>query len=124
LAIGALALAAAGVAGAVGLWVALASITGLIYHLLPGATFLVAAWVYRQVTGGRPAAWRELAVIIAAGAAGTIGGLVLVSGIGRELDPLPVTGSVVITGALIGVVWLRRGTPADGNHRGAEVRSS
>jgi len=115
MAIVALALATAGVTAAVGLWLLLASITGLIYHFLPGATFLVAAWVFRQVEGGRRAAWPELAVIVATGATGTVVGVVLVAGIGRELDAAPVTWLVAITGALIAAVWLRRGAPSDGD---------
>lgn len=120
----ALALAAGGVAGVVGLWILLASITGLIYHFLPGATFLVAAWVFRQVARGRRAAWLELAAVVAAGAVGTIVGIALVTGIGRELDTAPVTSLVAITGALIGAVWLRRGWTSNGHGKGSEEEHS
>ena len=124
MAIVALALAGGGVVAAVGLWIVLSSITGLIYHFLPGATFLVAVWVFRQVEGGRRAAWPELAVIVATGATGTILGIVLVAGIGRELDAAPVTWLVAITGALIGALWLRRGAPSDGDHHGSGTERS
>ena len=124
MAVVALALAAAGVAATVALWVVLSSITGLIYHFLPGATFLVAAWVFRQVEHGRRAGWPELAVIGATGATGTILGGVLVAGMGRELDAAPVTWLVVIAGALIGALWLRRGAPSDGDHPGSGAQRS
>lgn len=120
----ALALAAVGVAAVVGLWIMLASITGLIYHFLPGATFLVAAWIFRQVVRGRRAAWPELAVIVAAGAAGSIGGVLLVTGIGRALDAAPVTSLVAVSGAAIGAAWLRRGTTSDADRGGAEGKRS
>jgi len=120
----ALALAAGGVAAAVGLWVLLASITGLIYHFLPGSTFLVATWIFRQVARGRQAAWLELAAVVTAGAAGTIVGIALVAGIGRELDTAPVTSLVAITGALIGAVWLRRGTTSKHHGHGSEKEHS
>lgn len=105
----ALALAGVGVAAAVVAWIALASATGLVYHFLPGATFLAGAWVFRQAAPSRRASLPELAAIAAAGATGTVLGVVLVTGIGRELDTAPVTSLVAASGALIAAVWLRRG---------------
>ncbi len=102
-----LVLAAGGVAAMVGVWVVLASMSGLIYHLLPGATFLAASWVFRQVEHGRQAAWPEIAVIVATGALGTTTGVLLVGAIGRELDAAPITWLVAIGGALVGAGWLR-----------------
>ncbi|MCJ7709299.1 MAG: hypothetical protein MUQ32_00555, partial [Chloroflexi bacterium] len=51
--VAALLVAVSGAAAAVGLWIVLASITGLIYHFMPGAPFLAAAWSFRQVAGSR-----------------------------------------------------------------------
>ena len=102
-------LAVAGAGAAVGLWIVLASITGLIFHFLPGAPFLAAAWVFGQVERGRRAAWPELAVMVAASASAAAIGVLVVASIGRELDPPAITGLVALAGAAIGVVWLRRG---------------
>jgi hypothetical protein len=104
----ALPLAVAGAGVTVGLWIVLASITGLIYHFLPGAPFLVAAWVFRQVEGGRRAAWPEIAIVVAAGAVASLLGILVVSSIGRELDAAPLTGVVAFVGAALSVMWLRR----------------
>lgn len=108
----ALLLAAAGTGATVGLWIALASITGLIYHFLPGAPFLVAAWIFRQVEGGRRAAWPELAVMVAASASAAAIGVLVVASIGRELDAPAATGLVAVAGAAMSVIWLRRGPSA------------
>ncbi len=101
-------LAVAGAGATVVVWVILASITGLIFHFLPGAPFLVAAWVFRQVEGGRRAEWREIAVLVAAGAAASVLGSLTVASIGRELDAPVATALVALTGAGVSVVWLRR----------------
>lgn len=93
---------------AVGLWIALASITGLIYHFMPGGPFLVAAWIFRQVEGGRRAGWAECAAIATVGAAASAVGILAVSSIGRELDAVPLTGLAAVAGAAISVAWLRR----------------
>jgi len=110
-AIAALLLAVAGAGATVVLWVILASITGLIFHFLPGAPFLVAAWVFRQVEAGRRASWREVAVIVAAGATASLLGSLVVASIGRELDAPVATALVALAGAAVSVAWLRRGAP-------------
>lgn len=102
-------LAVAGAGATVVLWVILASITGLIYHFLPGAPFLVAAWVFRQVEGGRRAAWPAIVVIVAVGAAASVLGSLAVASIGRELDAPVATALVALAGAAMSVAWLRRG---------------
>jgi hypothetical protein len=101
-------LAVAGAGATVLVWIILAAITGLIYHFLPGAPFLVAAWVFRQVEGGRPAEWREIAALAAAGAAASVLGILTVASIGRDLDAPVATALVALAGAALGVVWLRR----------------
>lgn len=120
----ALLLAAAGAGATMGLWIALASITGLIYHFLPGAPFLAAAWIFRQVEGGRRAAWPELAVMVAASASAAAIGVLVVASIGRELDPPAITGLVALAGAAISVVWLRRGPSAVAADRSSNVPNS
>lgn len=102
-------LAGAGAGATVVVWIILASITGLIFHFLPGAPLLVAAWAFRQVEGGRRAEWREIAVLVAAGAAASVLGSLTVASIGRELDAPVATALVALAGAAMSVVWLRRG---------------
>ena len=114
-----LALAAAG--ATIALWVILASITGLIYHFLPGAPFLVAAWVFRQVKHGRHAAWSEISVIVTVGAAASVLGSLAVASIGRELDAPAATGLVALAGAAMSAAWLRRGPSAVAADRRSDV---
>jgi len=111
--VGPLTLAICGVAATVGLWILLASITGLIFHLLPGATFLAATWIFRQVEPERRAGWPDVAVIVVAGAVGTALGAAAIEGIGRELDAMPITWLVAAGGALIAMAWLRRTAATD-----------
>jgi hypothetical protein len=106
-------LAVAGAGATVAVWIVLAGITGLIFHFLPGAPFLVAAWVFRQATDGRRATWPETAVIVAAGAVASVLGSLVVVTLGRELDAPAATALVVLAGAAIGVAWLRRGRRPD-----------
>lgn len=97
------------VAGTVAAWILLAAATSLIFHFLPGATFLAAAYAFRWRTGARRAGRREIGTILAVGGAGTAIGLGAVAGIGRELDGEALTALVVVAGAAIATIWLRRG---------------
>jgi len=117
----ALLLAVAGAGATVALWIILASITGLIYHFLPGAPFLVAAWVFRQVEHGRRATWSEIAVIVTVGAVASILGSLAVASIGRELDAPAATGLVALAGAAMSAAWLRRGPSAVAADRRSDV---
>lgn len=105
----ALVLAVAGAGATVALWIILASITGLVYHFLPGAPFLAAAWVFRQVEHGRRATWPEMAVIVTVGAAASVLGGLAAASIGRELDTPAATGLVALAGVALSVAWLLRG---------------
>lgn len=101
-------LAAVGAAGIAGLWVVLAAATGLIFHLLPGATMLAAAWIFRHLGSSRRASWPEVIGIVGSGLLATGAGIGAVTAIGRPLDPAPLTAAVAAAGALIALVWLRR----------------
>lgn len=109
-AIWSVALAGAAVAATVGGWLVLAAMTGLIYHFLPGATFLAASSVFRTVERGRRASIVELVAILVASGLGTATGLLVVPALGRELDSPMGTALVVVAGALVATVWLRRRT--------------
>ncbi|MEW5990457.1 MAG: hypothetical protein AB1736_03810 [Chloroflexota bacterium] len=104
------ALAAAVVApGLVALpWLGLSVATGLVYHLLPGATFLAAAWAYRAAGGGRPAPLRDMLVALAASAGVTEAGLLVIPVAGGTIaDPAELI-AVSVGGAVAAVAWLRR----------------
>ena len=117
----ALLLAVAGAGATVALWIILASITGLIYHFLPGAPFLVGAWVFRQAEHGRRATWLEIAVIVTVGTVASILGSLAVASIGRELDAPAATGLVALAGAAMSAAWLRRGPSAVAADRRSDV---
>lgn len=103
--------AAAAVVAVLGLWLALAWATGLIYHLLPGATSPAAAWAFRRTHGLRRIRHAERAFIIATGTSGSVLGAWLVSAIGRQLDDPVATATVVLAGAVVAAYWLRRREP-------------
>lgn len=101
-------LASAAVAATVALWLMLAATTGLIFHFLPGATFLAATYVFRLLEGGRRVALPEQAALVAVGAFGTAIGLMGVTSSGHELDGPLLTSLVVISGAALATIWSRR----------------
>lgn len=100
------ALAAAAGVGLV--WFVLSVATGLIFHVLPGATFLAAGWVFRQTAIGRRATGAEVAVLFTGAASTTGAGLVAVSQAGGALAAPIEIAAVIVAGALIGLYWLRR----------------
>jgi peptidoglycan/LPS O-acetylase OafA/YrhL len=102
------------VAATVGLWLVLASVTHLIFHFLPGATFLAGAFAFRFAARERRASRLEIAAVLIASAVATWVGLVAVPALGLELDEPPITMLVVAAGAVIGTVVLRRSAGQDG----------
>jgi peptidoglycan/LPS O-acetylase OafA/YrhL len=101
------------VAATVGLWLVLASVTRLIFHFLPGATFLAGAYAFRLAARERRASRLEIAAVLIASAVATGVGLIAVPVLGLELDEPPITMLVVGAGAVIGTVLLRRGAGPD-----------
>ena len=90
------------------LWLALSLATGLIYHFMPGAMFLASTWAFRWATRGGRASWAEaVAVTIGAGAVTAVG-LVAVPAAGGALDDPREIAAVILVGAGLALVWLRR----------------
>lgn len=102
----------AAVLATVAVWLALTTATGLIFHFLPGATFLAAAYVFRFLEHGRRASPLEIAVLISGGAIGSAIGLLAVRLLERPLDDGWATALVVIAGAALAVLWLHRAAVA------------
>lgn len=100
----------AAVLAMVAVWLALATQTGLIFHFLPGATFLAAAFVFRSLEHGRRASLLEIVVLLFGGAVGSAIGLLAVRALGRPLDDDWATTLVVIAGAALAILWLCRRT--------------
>jgi len=108
-----IAAAVVAIAATVTLWVVLAAVTGLIFHFLPGATFLAGTYIFRLADGGRRATMPESAAVLLAGAIGTSIGLLAVQALGRDLDAPLATLLVIVAGAAMAMVWLRRSRVAD-----------
>jgi hypothetical protein len=89
------------------LWLALAIATGLIFHFLPGATFLAGAWTYRWRTRGARATWLHVAVVLVAAAVATAVALVALAAARRPLDSDVATAGIASIGALVTAVSLR-----------------
>lgn len=104
----ALALALLASIGTGAAWFGLATATGLIFHFLPGATFLAAGWTFRRRSGGAATSWTLLGMILVGA---TIASAVTLAGLiatGQPLDEPLLTAAVVVAGAAIAVAWLRR----------------
>jgi hypothetical protein len=96
------------VASAAGLlWFVLATATGLIFHFLPGASFLAGAWAYRWRPGTGPAPWSHVAAILVAGLVVTAVILGALGATGQPLDDARMTVAVAAAGALLASGWLR-----------------
>lgn len=80
-------------------WYLLASMTGFIFHLMPAAPAIAAAWTLRGAdpTSSRP---RRLAVV-AAGTGIGASTLLVLAAMGRPLDDAWLTLGVLVVGALI-----------------------
>ena len=102
-----LALALGGAVSVGLLWFVLSIATGLIFHFMPGATFLAASGVVRWTAHGRRATPVEAAVVIAGGAIVTAAGLVAVRTAGGSLDKPAEIAIVIVVGAAIALAWLR-----------------
>jgi hypothetical protein len=91
------------------LWYALSIATGLIFHFMPGAPFLAATFVFRQLLGNRPATWLEVVVILTGGLLVVTAGLLAIQAGGGALDAPELVAAVIAAGAVAAVFWLRRG---------------
>lgn len=105
----ALALAAAAATAAV--WFGLASVTGLIFHLMPAAPTIAAAWMIRFAGAAVPSERQLAAVATGASFAGAT--TILLARQGRPLDEPLFTGLVLGAGIAI-AAWLLRRTAAVG----------
>lgn len=101
------------VAATLGLWLVLANATRLIFHFLPGATFLAGANAFRLVAREPRASRLEIAAVLVSSAVATWVGLIAVPALGLELDEPAITMLVVAAGTIIGTVLLRRGAGRD-----------
>ena len=111
------ALSIAGAVAAALVWFALASATGLIFHFMPAAPSLVAAWIMRADVDGNHRPGRLGAGLVAATLVAVLMTLVL-SAQGRPLDE-PVPTTLAIVGGLGFGAWLVR--PAARNRSGSET---
>lgn len=101
-----LALLASGGTGA--MWFLLAMATGLIFHFLPGATFLAATWTVRWRQGGTPMPWIGVGIILIGASTATAATLAALVAAGRPLDEPALTATVTVAGAAFATVWMRR----------------
>jgi hypothetical protein len=101
------------VAASAGLtWYGLASLTGLIYHFMPGAPFLAAAGALRWRAGPRPLAWARIAILLGGAGLATLATLLALQAAAKPLDAPAITATVAAGGAVGAGAWLRR-TKAD-----------
>jgi len=89
------------------LWFALAIATGLVFHFLPGASFLAGAWTYRWRSGAGRAPASDVAIVLVAGAVATVVAILALVVAGRRLDSEWATAAVAATGALLAATSLR-----------------
>ncbi|MEO8252583.1 MAG: hypothetical protein ABI578_08935 [Chloroflexota bacterium] len=101
-----LALLVSGGTGA--MWFLLAMATGLIFHFLPGATFLAATWTVRWREGATPMPWIGVGIILIGASTATAATLAALVAAVRPLDEPALTATVTLAGAAFATVWMRR----------------
>lgn len=104
-----LAAAASALVGAA--WFGLSMATGLLYHLMPGATFVAAAWAFRT-RAHRRARVREATFILSIAAAVTAAGLILIPEAGGVVGETLENAIVIGAGFVLATRWMLRQTPA------------
>lgn len=103
---------AAATSGLVGVaWFGLSLATGLLYHLMPGATFLAAAWAFRT-QARRPARRLEALVMLSIAAAVTATGLILIPEAGGVVGDTLENVVVIGGGFVLATRWMLRKSPA------------
>ncbi len=105
----AVAFALAGAVSAALVWYALASVTGLIFYVMPAGPTLVTAWIVRWADD-RPRGRGQRTALLAAGASIAMAMSFVLAGEGRPLDEPLITGLAIAAGVLIGA-WLLRPAP-------------
>lgn len=107
----AIALALAGAVAAALAWYALASLTGLIFHLMPAGPTLVAAsivrWAEGRSPGGRSVGRSRRAALLVAGASIAVAMSLGLESSGHPLDEPSLTALAVVGGVVIGARLLR-----------------
>ncbi|HEX9549744.1 MAG TPA: hypothetical protein VF971_01475 [Candidatus Limnocylindrales bacterium] len=93
-------------------WFALASATGLIFHVMPAAPTLAAAYVVRWAVDRPPSRARRSAILALGASIAAAMSLILGFG-GRPLDEPPLTVLAILGGVVIGA-WLMRPGGSDG----------
>lgn len=99
-------------AASAGIWIVLALVSGLIFHLLPAAPPLVGAWAYRAAGGSRRA--RAAIVLASAGVALSLLASGLLAAAQRPLDDAWFTILTQLAGAALAialVIRVRLGSP-------------
>ncbi len=106
-----LAIAGSGLVGVV--WFALSMATGLLFHLMPGATFMAAGWTFRSLVRQRAT---NLEGVLLLGVAGlvTAAGLVAIPAAGGFVGDAVENLIVVSAGLVLGARWLLRTGTAPG----------
>lgn len=94
-------------------WFGLSMATGLLYHLMPGATFLVTGWVFRDRVD-RPASRNEGALLLAIAGAVTVLGLVLIPAAGGLVGGSLENLVVVAGGFILAARWMLRPRVTEG----------
>lgn len=104
-----LAAATSGLVGAA--WFGLSMATGLLYHLMPGATFVAAAWAFRT-RARRRARLREATFILSIAATVTAAGLIIIPEAGGVVGDALENAVVIGVGFVLATRWMLRQTPA------------
>ncbi|MEO8247448.1 MAG: hypothetical protein ABI622_10060 [Chloroflexota bacterium] len=100
----ALLLAIAGVVVAGVAWLLLATVTGLIFHLMPAGPPLLGAFLLRR---GRRRSWTEVIAVIGTGAVVSLAVALALSRMGQPLDDPQWTIGLVGIGAALGLAIAR-----------------
>ncbi len=108
-------LALAGAVAAALVWYVLASATGLIFHFMPAAPTLVAAWIVRWADHQPPSRGRRAGLLVL-GASVALATTVVLATQGRPLDEPPLTALALAGGVGIGVWVLRTPRVPDVRH--------
>ncbi len=107
----ALAAALAGATASGIAWYVLSMATGLIFHFMPGAPVVAAAFVFRHVIGSRRGTIPEVVAIVTGGLAVVSAGLLAIRAGGGSLDAPGIVGVVVVVAVGAAAIWLRRTGP-------------
>ncbi|MEO8463319.1 MAG: hypothetical protein ABI555_08910 [Chloroflexota bacterium] len=84
-------------------WIGLSLATGLLYHLMPGATFGAGAWVFHEA-GKRAATRMQAGLVLGFAGLVTAGAAMIIEQAGGVVGP-PLETVIVIAAGLAFAVW-------------------